>query len=137
MKKTFLLSIIFALALSMQAKSLVITLDDGTDVYYLLGGDEDPVMKFVDGKVVIKTDSYEFSNIKKFYISQTDDPVGIKAETLYLKGDKTIEVYSLDGKKMDIDTTTTDAISAVNTSPLPKGVYIIRIGNQQMKVLKK
>lgn len=137
MKKTFLLSIIFAFALSMQAKSLVITLDDGTDVYYLLGGDEDPVMKFVDGKVVIKTDSYEFSNIKKFYISQTDDPVGIKAETLYLKGDKTIEVYSLDGKKMDIDTTTTDAISAVNTSPLPKGVYIIRIGNQQMKVLKK
>lgn len=137
MKKTFLLSIIFALALSMQAKSLVITLDDGTDVYYLLGGDEDPVMKFVDGKVVIKTDSYEFSNIKKFYISQTDDPVGIKAETLYLKGDKTIEVYSLDGKKMDIDTTATDAISTVNTSPLPKGVYIIKIGNQQMKVLKK
>lgn len=137
MKKTFLLSIIFALALSMQAKSLVITLDDGTDVYYLLGGDEDPVMKFIDGKVVIKTDSYEFSNIKKFYISQTDDPVGIKAETLYLKGDKTIEVYSLDGKKMDIDTTATDAISTVNTSPLPKGVYIIKIGNQQMKVLKK
>lgn len=137
MKKFFLFSIIFALALTMQAKSLVITLADGTEVYYLLGGDEDPVMKFVDGKVVINTNTYEFSDIQKFYISQTDDPVGIKAESLYLKGDKTIEVYSLDGKKMDIKTTTTDAFSAINTSPLPKGVYIVRIGNQQMKVLKK
>ena len=136
--KKLLLSITFiSIALIANAKSLVITLADGTEVYYLLGGEKDPVMTFTNGKVVLNANTYEISNIQKFHISQTDDPTGIKTESFYVKNDQKIEVYSLDGKKMDIDTTHADGISAVNASTLPQGVYIVKVGNQQMKVLKK
>ena len=54
------------------AKSVVFTLSNNTKVYYLLGGEKNPVMKFVDGKLVVNTDTYEFSKIKNFVISEED-----------------------------------------------------------------
>ena len=62
----------------LSAKSLVLTLKNGTLVYYLLGGEANPMMRFVDGDIVVNTDKYEFGNIKNFYISATDDPSGIE-----------------------------------------------------------
>ena len=54
---------------NLSARSIVLTLKDGTHVYYLLGGESRPVLKFVDGNIVVNTDRYEFGDIKNFYIS--------------------------------------------------------------------
>lgn len=142
MKKLLFIIVLMVAAVTVQAKSLVITLADGTEVYYLLGGDVNPVMKFKDGKVTVNADAYEISDIKKFVISQTDDPSGIKAETFYVKGKQDIEVFSLDGKKVDSIKSTSlqskeDAISSLSLTTLPKGVYVLKIGSATMKVLKK
>lgn len=142
MKKLLFIIVLMVAAVTVQAKSLVITLADGTEVYYLLGGDVNPVMKFKDGKVTVNADAYEISDIKKFVISQTDDPSGIKAETFYVKGKQDIEVFSLDGKKVDTIKSTSlqskeDAISSLSLTILPKGVYVLKIGSATMKVLKK
>ncbi|MDO4822587.1 MAG: T9SS type A sorting domain-containing protein [Bacteroidales bacterium] len=142
MKKLLFIIVLMVAAVTVQAKSLVITLADGTEVYYLLGGDVNPVMKFKDGKVTVNADAYEISDIKKFVISQTDDPSGIKAETFYVKGKQDIEVFSLDGKKVDTIKSTSlqskeDAISSLSLTTLPKGVYVLKIGSATMKVLKK
>lgn len=146
MKKLLFIIVLMVAAVTVQAKSLVITLADGTEVYYLLGGDVNPVMKFKDGKVTVNADAYEISDIKKFVISQTDDPSGIKAETFYVKGKQKgkqdIEVFSLDGKKVDTIKSTSlqskeDAISSLSLTTLPKGVYVLKIGSATMKVLKK
>ena len=142
MKKLLFIIVLMVAAVTVQAKSLVITLADGTEVYYLLGGDVNPVMKFKDGKVTVNADAYEISDIKKFVISQTDDPSGIKAETFDVKGKQDIEVFSLDGKKVDTIKSTSlqskeDAISSLSLTTLPKGVYVLKIGSATMKVLKK
>lgn len=142
MKKLLFIIVLMVATVTVQAKSLVITLADGTEVYYLLGGDVNPVMKFKDGKVTVNADAYEISDIKKFVISQTDDPSGIKAETFYVKGKQDIEVFSLDGKKVDTIKSTSlqskeDAISSLSLTTLPKGVYVLKIGSATMKVLKK
>lgn len=137
MKRILLSFIILALGLvSAQAKSLLITLSDGTEVYYQLGGEKNPVMTFEDGNVVVNTDKYTFKQIKKFVISAQDDPSGLK-ETFFVKGSQTIEIYSLDGKKLEVVNNKADGFTAVSTSDLPKGVYVVKVGNQSMKVIKK
>ena len=68
--------LLFSIGISF-GKSLVLTLANNTLVYYVLGGDKNPMMRFADGKVCVNSDEYAFSNIKNFYISETDDPGGI------------------------------------------------------------
>ncbi len=142
MKKLLFTIAMMVVVATVHAKSLVITLADGTEVYYLLGGDVNPVMKFKDGKVTVNADAYEISDIRKFVISQTDDPSGIKAETFYVKGKQDIEVFTLDGKKVDTIRPTKlqskeDAMSSLSLTTLPKGVYVLKVGEATMKVLKK
>ena len=50
----------------LSAKSLVLTLKNGTLVYYLLGGEANPMMRLTDGDIVVNTDKYEFGNIQNF-----------------------------------------------------------------------
>ena len=137
MKKLTLLICLSVLTLCASARSLLITLQDGTEVYYLLGGDTNPVMRFVGKKLIVNADNYEFSNIAKFVISQTDDPNAIETQTLSVKGNKAVSVYTLDGKQVKVDVDAKDGFSAIRTSALPKGIYIVRIGNQSMKVVKQ
>jgi hypothetical protein len=81
----------------------------------MLGGTKNPMMRFVDGKVCVNSDEYAFSNIKNFYISETDDPSGIehllkeqqityKAGTLIVHTDnpESIGVYNANGMKVSV-----------------------------------
>ena len=59
MKKLALsLSLFFLACMTATAKSVVFTLSNGTKIYYLLGGETNPVMRFVDGKITVNADSY-------------------------------------------------------------------------------
>lgn len=139
----------FAAATHLPAKSLVLTLKNGKLVYYLLGQDVNPMLRFVDGDIVVNTDKYEFSNVKNFYISATDDPSGIEQTIaqhiqhghnmliLDTESPLPIHVYTLEGQQMQAYTQQSDGKTIINLNPLPQGTYIVTIGESSLKILKK
>ena len=141
--------LLFSIGISF-GKSLVLTLANNTLVYYLLGGAKNPMMRFADGKVCVESDEYTFSNIKNFYISETDDPSGIehllkeqqityKAGTLIVHTDnpETISVYTVNGMKISVPVEQAGNVVAVSMTQLPNGVYVVRVGESSFKVFKK
>lgn len=150
MKKLTILCVLCLASMAAMAKSLVLTLNDGTLVYYLLGGETNPRMCFVEGKITLNTDTYEISGIKNFYISKEDDPVGIddvqvatetrfSANTFIISADavKTIKVYAINGTEVEVDVTEANGLVSVNLNGLKRGVYVISTGQSSFKVMKK
>lgn len=141
--------LLFSIGISF-GKSLVLTLANNTLVYYMLGGAKNPMMRFADGKVCIESDEYTFSNIKNFYISETDDPSGIehllkeqqityKAGTLIVHTDspESISVYTVNGMKISVPVEQVGNVVAVSMTQLPNGVYVVRVGESSFKVFKQ
>lgn len=141
--------LLFSIGISF-GKSLVLTLANNTLVYYMLGGDKNPMMRFADGKVCVNSDEYVFSNIKNFYISETDDPSGIehllkeqqityKAGTLIVHTDspESISVYTVNGMKVSVPVEQSGNVVAVSMTQLPNGVYVVRVGESSFKVFKQ
>ena len=133
-------------SMSANARSLVLVLSDSTKIYFLL--DDKPVLRMVDGKVLIDTQAFSFEDVDHFYISQTDDPSSIEAvlaerkvkfegNTLVVDGDKAVEVYAVNGTKMKVKMSKSAGVTMVNTEDLVKGVYIVKIGNTSFKFSKK
>ena len=134
---------------SLSAKSLVLTLKDNTIVYYQLGGESNPMLRFVDGNIVVNTDWYEFGNIKNFYISDTDDPSGIEHsmdshiqydhDLIIIDTNKSlpVNVYTSDGHKAEVYSQKVNDKTLINLSPLSRGAYIVNIGESSLKILKK
>lgn len=151
MKKLLLvLSLLLLTSVRMDAKSVVFTLTDGTLVYYLLGGDTDPMLRFSDGIVTVEADSYALSNIKNFYISETDDPNAIErvldsrnmsysGGTLVFRAatQQAVKVYAADGREVEALVSRSGDLTTVCLSALPAGTYIVRAGQSSVKVLKK
>lgn len=151
MKKITLSLIFLCLAcLTAMAKSVVFTLANDTKVYYLLGGETAPMMRFADGKLTVNADSYEFTDIKNFYISAEDDPTGIenmlKERNFSFHGGtvvvqaadaKNAAVFTLDGKAMQADTTKDGDIFTIDLNALPAGNYIVKVGKAAFKITKK
>jgi len=125
------------------AKGLIFTLTDGTTVAYALTSEESVIMKFVNGQVVVNADTYEFSGVKYFRISDETPVTGIDSPTaessakvsegsvVFAKAG-TISVFSSDGRKV-----ATAEGDTFNLNNLPKGVYVIKSGNSSIKVAKK
>lgn len=132
------------------AKSVVFTLNDGTKVYYLLSAEVSPMLRFKDGKMVVNEDTYEFSDIKNFYISEEDDPnaiekvlakhnVTFEANTVVINSDsvKIMKVYTLDGVEVKVPVEKSENVISVNLNGLERGTYLISTGDSSLKVLKK
>lgn len=147
MKKLITLTMLIAASVAISAKSLVLVLTDGTLVYYYLGGDTNPVMKFEGNKVSVDTDAFTFENIQKFYVSQTDATgiddkkevtTSFDGSALYVNTTEgTVGVYKTDGTKMEVTVSKTDNMTVVQTSSLERGVYIVKVGNTSLKFYKK
>lgn len=147
MRKLLLLMVLAACSsVGMKAKSVVFVLADGTEVYYLI--DKTPVMKWADGVVTVETDTYTVEGISRFYISETDEPNAIEdvvakaglhmdGSNIVVKTAGKVDVYTVDGKSVDARQTMSGGYVSVDTSTLPQGIYIVRIGNQSMKFLKR
>lgn len=132
------------------AKSVVFTLNDGTKVYYLLSAEVSPMLRFKDGKMVVNEDTYEFTDIKNFYISEEDDPnaiekvlakhnVTFEANTVVINSDsvKILKVYTLDGVEVKVPVEKSENVISVNLNGLKRGTYLISTGDSSLKVLKK
>ena len=115
----------------LSAKTLVITLSDDTKVYYELeeptnGTTFSPVMVFDHGYIVVKGDTYEFRGIKEFRVSDESAPAGIESQTMRFSTQGAVSIYTMDGKKMMVSDTI-DSVQQLQTSRLPKGIYIVKV----------
>ena len=151
MKKLTLLFVFACLAYAgAMAKSVVFTLTDGTKVYYLLGGETNPKLRFQEGKMLVEADTYEFSNIKNFYISSEDDPnaienvlskqnvrVGGNMVVINSSSVKNVDVFAANGAKVSADIQRDGDVITVNLNGLPKGMYVVSVGQSSLKVMKR
>lgn len=150
--KKLTLSVMLFLAASVgaMAKSIVFTLVNGTKVYYLLGGAKDPMLRFVDGKVTVNADTYEFSGIKNFYISDEDDPTAIEDVlagknisfhdgmiVVNAPGVQRVAVYAMNGAAVEADVVKAADVVTVSLSSLPSGSYVVKVDGTSFKVTKK
>lgn len=114
-------------SMSANARSLVLVLSDSTKIYFLL--DDKPVLRMVDGKVLIDTQAFSFEDVDHFYISQTDDPSSIEAvlaerkvkfegNTLVVDGDKAVEVYAVNGTRMKVKMSKSAGVTMVTQRTL-------------------
>lgn len=152
MKKKFL-SVLLVLTLitsGVSAKSLVLTLSDGTLVYYLLQTDNNPMMRFTDGGFTLNADAYEFSGVTNFYISATDDPTSIKdieksAKNIVFSGNSItingstgkVSLVSSNGMSLNVEAQTVDEKTFIDITTLPTGTYIVKAGESSLKFKKK
>ena len=65
--------------ISMQARSLVVALTDGREIFYLLGNEPPTIVRFTASGMIVNDDTYDPSEVATFYISATDAPDGINA----------------------------------------------------------
>ena len=148
--KKLLLTIfaIMTMAVSASARSLVIELTNGDKIYYLIGGETNPVLTFNEGTVSVDGAQYTFANVAKFYISETDDPnaiegvstkpeAAIKEGMVYVQTKGQVQLFSTDGRQMNVRTSRQGKSTVVDATQLPAGSYILRVGNQSVKFLKK
>lgn len=130
------------------AKSLVLTLGDGTLVYYLLGGDTNPKLQFVEGGFMLNADNYGFANVKNFYISNEDDPSGIEnvlveggvemqGNQLVIPTEGSVKVFTAAGKEVKAETRVVSGNTIVVLGTLPQGVYVVNVGGASIKIMKK
>lgn len=151
MKKLLLSTLLMLSFGSVVAKSLVITLTNGSKVYYLLdsSGLKNPVMRFDGDNVVVDADTYTFSGIREFRISMDDDPTGIEAvvaarpsmklngQSLYVETADPVMLFSANGQKVSAPSVASDGLQMVDVSALPKGIYVVKAGDTSFKFLKK
>lgn len=150
MKKMASLIALFAVVAVASAKSVVFTMSNGIKVYYLLGGDENPVMKFEGDNVIVNTDTYQISKIKNFYISATDDPTAVTqlaakqdasfaSNVFVLKtpNANAVKVFGVNGAEVEVPVNQVDGFVSVDMNGLKQGNYIIKVGNASFKVMKK
>ncbi len=147
MRKLFTLTALFLFVMALSAKSLVLVLSDGTQVYYYLGGEKNPVMRYDKERITIEADNYTFEDVVKFYVSNTDaDGIDdVKAvecnydgSTFYVNTtSKSVKVYKTDGTEAKVDVSSGNGVTAIQTSSLEHGVYIVKIGKTSFKFIKK
>ncbi len=113
----------------LNAKSLVLTLNDGSQAYYQLDDDSKPMMRFTDEGLTVEADAYTFLQVSQWSVSDKDAPVGIE-EVQNITADQASEVlqiYSTDGKLLETR----------NLKDLPTGSYLVKTQNATLKILKK
>ncbi len=151
MRRILFLSLVCLLAIvGAEAKSIVFNIKGGTKVYYQLGGEVNPMMRFVDGKITVNADVYELSNIVSFYLSEEDAPTGITsaatgeqvkyaANTLIVADVKNadVKVYSLDGKMVEAEVNGDGDNVVVDLNSLKSGAYVVSVAGKTFKVMKK
>lgn len=140
------LLMVFACSMpSANAKSLVIVLIDGSEVYYNIDT-QSAIMHLTDGNVTVEVDSYQFSNIERFYISNEDAPSAIdnaplfrpvaQDGILYVPNQDSATLYTMDGKEIVVSRNGKNT-QTFNLTSLPSGTYLLKTKNATLKFIKK
>lgn len=149
MKRLLLILLTFICTITVLAdnKQLIITFIDGTSQAFALSNLPD--IKMENDKMTIKagetTAEYDLYKVKTFTIGEATGIEGIALKGFTMDGNKfivpgvnnSIRLYSVDGKKVELNQMQTDSASFISLDALPKGVYIISANGKSVKILKK
>lgn len=144
MKKIFIMAIVLLSALSTQARSLVVTTTRGMKASFTISDTERPVMQFIRGTLWISGRHYQFSDIKEFRLVD-DDPTSISAVKTFTRQEggiavgtkERVTVATIDGKVVSADITLDGDKQIIRVDNLPRGIYIIRAGEESFKFVKR
>lgn len=152
MKKFLLITVIMLISTMAHAKYLIITLNNGEDIAYTLGGESDPTITFAKGGICVNTDTFSFTNIESFRLDEVAPTATADTEATNKESEPSLEGYSLtlsaaQAKKLRITNVNGSAVSVsknegngkctVDLSVLPQGTYVINTGNASFKITKK
>ena len=142
MKRYFLF---LALLLSMplaSARSLVLHLADGTQVYYVMTSSDYPHMVLqADGSLTCNGERYTVADVKSFRLSATDyagadgtrqgasDILVLQSDTLFGQGE--VRVCDMEGRVV------AEGSGEACLSALPAGVYVVSQGSKTVKICKR
>ena len=137
-------------------QDLVVHLDDGTQESNIISTISN--IKVIDGSFVINfvsgtDESFDLSEIQKidFFntitgtsnseINKANNSISIfynrSDESLYITGNKiagNAEIYNMNGVKV-VETFVESGSNTINISQLSRGIYIVRINNQTLKII--
>ncbi len=134
-------------------RMLVLELFAGTTNSFLLA--EEPVITFSDGYIDVSSEStsvyYKLSEVANYHFE--DASTGIKAveadeiRVVSINADKVsiegldgngvVRVFDTTGMQMPVAATHNGTYTEVSIGTLPAGVYIIKAGNQSLKIRKR
>lgn len=108
------------------SRCLRLTLNNGAKVYYQLGGEKSPCLRFGESDMTLDDDNYQFDGIAYFEILEEDAPTDLKRidASLSLDGADEVHVFTLDGKEVD-------------AQRLEKGIYVLQAGKSTIRLVKK
>lgn len=135
MKRLLLLSVICCMALMAKAedKSLFITFIDGSKAEFAMA--DNPAVSWADDMMTVvagdNTLTYELWRVKKFTFEASTGIREINGKGLYIKGNN-LRVYTLDGKAITVPVVQGE----MNLDGLSKGIYIININGNSLKLMK-
>lgn len=149
MRYLILFFLIFAsLPLSAQINTLLVHRTDKTTDKYLL--EENPVTKFNGGNIVISTTTvtkeYPRGTVASYTYNEED--TGIKqilglqfkqeGDTYLISGSssKAVQLYDINGTLLENHTCTGDAV-IIKLNQRPVGTYLIKAGEETIKILRK
>ncbi|MBP5344874.1 MAG: T9SS type A sorting domain-containing protein [Bacteroidales bacterium] len=142
MKRTISLLYVLLAVLAVQAKSLVLSLADGTQVYYVLSTDDYPHMILQsDGTLTCNGEPYAWEQVESFRVSATDfsgaegtrqgasDILVLRADHLWANG--AVQVYDAEGRLV------AEGQGETSLSSLPVGCYVVKQGCRTVKIYKR
>lgn len=152
-----LLCLLLSLTSIMRAdtgKSLIVESKNGSTVSFLLA--DLPVLTFSNRSLVVTANnqsvSFEIDNVEKYYFkSAGTDIAGVSSQAgvrvsytengnVVVEGfnqPAQVKLFSVGGIEYTDHVSMSGDKADISLSSLPKGVYIIRVNNQQIKVYKK
>lgn len=151
-KRTTFLFLFLFISIIIRAESgrlLIVETTGGVKISFALS--ENPELTFNEQSMIVTTNEgsqqFDIFNIVQWYfenestgigtIRKYDKPIidGPNNEVIIVKGlssTSEIQIYSIDGRKQSLRDSYYDGDKfVINTSSLPKGVYIVSINNQQ------
>lgn len=126
---------------SLSAKSLVLTLNNGSRVYYKIDTNQTPRMTMQGQTFTLNGETFEFEEIRSFRISTTDysgesgtregatSIISIKGDIIALP-DSWI-LYNIHGQQLG------QGSESLDLSDYPEGTYLISYGTQTLKIKKQ
>lgn len=143
----------FMTATAQNGPQLKVWKKDGSTVLYALS--EQPVTTFSDNKLVIKTSNttveYPLAEVQRYTyegvetgIESIDSDNGVlvkqeknKLSLANLKAGAEVRLYNASGRLLDIlKSNGTDAVT-ISIASRPQGMYIVKCGNETIKLMKR
>ncbi len=151
-KYAFLLALLFLLPLrAAERDCLIVHLQSGDHVVFML--EDNPQIYFTETGAEINMHSYQFSEVKKYTFGDSEHlPQGLsdliahesvamhdgKLIVSMQESDTRLCIYTITGQEMQLPhITRTDNKAVVDINNLPAGVYVLGIGTESIKFVKR